>query len=44
MFTLLLSSFEKIINSYVKLDSECMQRLFLLENKIIQVQIIDGNT
>ncbi|WP_304985835.1 ubiquinone biosynthesis accessory factor UbiJ [Coxiella-like endosymbiont] len=44
MFTLVLSRLEKIINAYLELDSNRVQRLSLLENKIIKVQIIDWNT
>lgn len=44
MFTLALSSLEKIINAYLQLDSDRVQRLSLLENKIIKVRIIDWNT
>ncbi|MFW0078811.1 MAG: SCP2 domain-containing protein [Coxiella endosymbiont of Haemaphysalis qinghaiensis] len=43
MFKLALFSLEKIINAYLQLDSESIQRLSHLENKIIKVQITDWN-
>ena len=44
MFQLALFSLEKIINAYLQLDSDSIQRLSYLENKIIKVQITDWNT
>ena len=43
MFKLALSGLEKIINTYLRLDSDSFQRLSYLENKIIKIQIIDWN-
>lgn len=43
MFQLALFSLEKIINAYLQLDSDSIQRLSYLENKIIKVQITDWN-
>ena len=44
MFILALFSLEKIINAYLQLDSDSIQRLFYLENKIIKVRITDWDT
>lgn len=44
MFTLVLAGLEKMINAYVQLDSNSIQRLSHLKNKIIKIQITDWNT
>ncbi|MFW0042780.1 MAG: SCP2 domain-containing protein [Coxiella endosymbiont of Dermacentor nuttalli] len=44
MFTLVLARLEKMINAYLKLDSDSVQQLSHLKNKIIKIRIIDWNT
>lgn len=44
MFTLALSSLEKIINTYLQLDPESVQRLSVLQGKIIKVRIVNWKT
>ncbi len=44
MFTLVLARLEKMINAYLKLDSDSVQQLSHLKNKIIKIRITDWNT